>query len=114
MHEMGMIRDIIELVKHKLKETKVEGRISKINLTISKSAAISPESLRYHFWDHAKDTGFEGALLSIEEASAFAVCQNCSLNFAIKGEDLFCPACKSSKVGVVLDQQVVVESIEVE
>lgn len=114
MHEIGLAREVVQTVKDKLKDMKVEGRVSKINLRISKAAAVSPETLRFHFWALAEDTGFENVVLSIKEASVFGVCQNCGLRFAINEEELTCPTCKSSKVGVVLDQQVVVESIEVE
>ncbi len=114
MHEIGLARDVIQAVKDKLKEMKVEGRVSKINLRILKSAAVSPESLRHHFWALAEATGFENAVLSIEEASVFGVCQSCGLFLAINEEELTCPTCRISMVGVVLDQQMVVESIEVE
>ena len=114
MHEIGLASEIVRAVKDKLKDTKVEGRIGKINLRVLKSAVVNPESLRHHFWNLAEATGFENAVLSIKEAPIFGVCQNCGLRFAIDEEKSTCPNCKASKVGVVLDQQMVVESIEVE
>lgn len=114
MHEIGLASEIVRAIRDKLKEMKVEGRVSKINLRILKSAAVSPGSLRHHFWALAEATGFENAVLSIEEASVFGVCQSCGLFLAINEEELTCPTCRTSKVGVVLDQQVIVESIEVE
>lgn len=67
MHELSMVRDIIQTVCERKKRFETAGNITRINLKLGKHAAVDPESLRSCFGLLAEGTELAGAVLEIEE-----------------------------------------------
>jgi len=67
MHEMHLLRDLMEdLLKH-AGEQKVE-KITKIYIRMGEYTEINPEILRFFFKEHSKGTIAEGAEIDIESS----------------------------------------------
>ncbi|MFZ5646632.1 MAG: hydrogenase maturation nickel metallochaperone HypA [Bacillota bacterium] len=67
MHELSMVRDIIQTVCERKTVFEKAGRVTRIHLKLGKHAAVDPESLRFCFGLLAEGTELAGAVLEIKE-----------------------------------------------
>lgn len=65
MHELGIIDELINSIKDKIKDRKDFSRIKKVYLKLGKNANVTEDSLRFWFENHSKGTMCEGAMLEV-------------------------------------------------
>lgn len=112
MHEIGVIDNIISVVRAKLGKVEKSSRVKKINLVIGELEYINRGHLEFHFKEHVKGTMLEHARLKFKKAKTRFRCKSCGYNFSSNIESQACPECNSRVNEVVSGIGVYVESIE--
>jgi hydrogenase nickel incorporation protein HypA/HybF len=113
MHEIGLVNDIIDAIKSKLKDSKEASSIKKITIVIGELEHVTPEHFEFHFREHTKGTSFENAELSFRKAEARFKCKTCGCEYEAGEGELKCPRCGSKLSDVISGSGVFVESVEV-
>lgn len=65
MHEVGIAGDLVKMIRQKLQNITVEGKIKKIFIQLGESTGVTEESLRFWFNNFSKGTELEEANLDI-------------------------------------------------
>lgn len=137
MHELGIARDLFDVVLQKAKESGIK-KIAKITVRVGEAAGIETDFLRHSLVDHlfAEHDIAKGCDLEIIVDKVKAVCKKCGATFDIssiaksagalipdnakadgkefqmKDIGLACPNCKSIELDVLTGRDVYVESFE--
>ena len=112
MHEIGLVNDIIDAIKSKLKGRGEDSKIKKIVISIGELEHVTPEHFEFHFREHTKDTFLENAELSFKKARARFKCKACGHEYEAKESEIGCPRCGSKLSSVISGSGVFVESVE--
>ncbi len=67
MHEMGIAKSLLEIIKREMRKSKVK-KLKKVRVKIGERTAVEPEALRFCFEASIKDTDLDGARHLAEEA----------------------------------------------
>ena len=86
MHELSLVRDLVEL----LSERCAGRRVTRVILEIGKLAAVVPDAFRFCFELCVAGTVAEGAALEILETAGSARCRACGSVVAVQN---YCEAC---------------------
>jgi len=113
MHEIGIALQIVDIAAASIPPNIGKARVEKVNLRIGKLAAVVPESLRFCFEMAAKDTPLQGALLNIEELPVVAKCNDCGIQWTIRGLLFRCEKCQSSSIEIISGRELDIQSIEI-
>ena len=84
MHEMGIARSLLEIIKREMKRSKVR-KLKKVRVKIGELTAVEPEALRFCFEASIKDTDLDGAILEIEDVPLSGECVDCRTKFRFQG-----------------------------
>lgn len=109
MHELGITRNIIAIVK----ENAHNHRVKRVTLEIGKLSAIMPDAIEFCFDICAQGTIVEGAKLEIIEVPGMARCQQCGVTFTVDKPFGICP-CGSVQLDLITGQELKIKEIEVE
>ncbi len=113
MHELGVLREIFELMGRELKKAGGK-RITRLSLKVGTLSDVTPDHLRESFDAYSRGTVAEGVHLSIEPVQATAECRGCGHIFDADSIMLVCPLCASNQCTLLQGNEILVNSIEVE
>ena len=113
MHEIGLVNDVIDTIKSKLKESRESSSIKKVVIVIGELEHVTPEHFEFHFREHTKGSYLENAALNFRKAKARFKCKTCGCEYEAKEAELGCPKCGSKLNDVIAGSGVFVESVEV-
>jgi hydrogenase nickel incorporation protein HypA/HybF len=110
MHEFVLAQN---LLKRALK-TANSKRIVRVNLLIGPFSEEREDSIRFYWRDLAKGSVGEGAELHFDHVKPEMRCLDCTGIFYLDEAGSMCKYCKSDHLQVLSDEDVRLESIEVE
>jgi hydrogenase nickel incorporation protein HypA/HybF len=110
MHEFSITQTLLDIA---LKSANSR-RIVKVNLLIGPFSEEREESIRFYWRDLAKGTLGEGARLHFEHAKPEMKCLACGGTFNQEGTESLCAYCQSDHLQSLGDEEVRLESIDVE
>lgn len=113
MHEIGLVDDILCVIKAKLKEKEPNSKVKKINILIGELEYIAPEHFEFHFRERTKGTSLENAEIAFKKVEVRFKCKNCSYEFQFEPGLGGCPKCKSNINDVIAGKGISVESVEI-
>jgi len=109
MHELGITRNIIAIVK----ENAHNHRVTRVMLEIGKFSAIMPDAIEFCFDVCAQGTIVEGAKLEIIEVPGMAKCRECGITFTLDKPFGICQ-CGSVELDLITGEELKIREIEVE
>lgn len=113
MHEIGLVNDIIDAIKAKLKSSGESSAVKNVIIVIGELEHVTPEHFEFHFKEHTKGTCLEKTRLTFKKAGARFKCRTCGHEYEPKDAELKCPKCGSKLNDVIAGSGVFAESIEV-
>lgn len=113
MHEIGLVDDIVSVIRARLKVTGENSKVKKVNILTGELEHVTPEHFEFHFRERTKGTGLENAELSFKKVVAKFRCKSCRKEFS--GEEGLngCPGCGSKTSDIIAGSGIKVESIEI-
>jgi hydrogenase nickel incorporation protein HypA/HybF len=114
MHEMAVAENIIKVIVDKLKESKENGQVKRIDLKIGKLTCVEPEALRLSFQAVSQGTPMEKASLNINSVSVTGKCKDCKKSFRLEKLEFACPFCGSYRIEIETGNELFIESFEIE
>ncbi|MFH0886968.1 MAG: hydrogenase maturation nickel metallochaperone HypA [bacterium] len=114
MHELAMIKNIIELIE-KVALDNHAAKVLSAKVKIGELQEVTKENFIFVFKQQARGTLADGARIEIDEVPMVAYCKKCEHEF--KPEDhhfMACPKCGQNDIEVLSGRDVILESIEVE
>lgn len=111
MHEMGIAKSLLEIIKREMKRSKAR-KLKKVRVKIGELTAVEPEALRFCFEASIKDTDLDGAILEIEDVPLSGECVDCRTKFRFQGFASLCPACGGRKIEKITGTELDLVSIE--
>lgn len=89
-------------------------RIVKVNLLIGPFSDDREESIQFYWRDLAKGTPGEGAKINFQRVPVEMKCLECGGTFLFEGEGSMCVYCQSQRLQLLDEEEVRLESIDVE
>lgn len=114
MHEMAVAENIIKVIEDKLKESKENGQVKRIDLKIGKLTCVEPEALRLSFQVVSQGTLLEKTSLNINSVSITGKCKDCERSFHLAELEFSCPFCGSFRIEIQTGNELLIESFEIE
>ncbi len=111
MHELGIARDILDVVDQYITEKQMP-LVRSIRIRIGRLSGIVPDSLSFCFEAIVADTPMSGASLNMVQVPTRAECQDCGNSFEIEEPAFVCASCSSGRVKVVSGTELQVMDIE--
>lgn len=112
MHELGIARDLFDIVLQKAKENKLE-KITKISIKLGEAAGIESDFLRHSFADHIIPQSIAACCeLEIIVEKVRARCKKCLKEFSPKDMVFSCPSCNGADIEIISGKDIYVDSIE--
>ncbi|MBU1852832.1 MAG: hydrogenase maturation nickel metallochaperone HypA [Candidatus Omnitrophica bacterium] len=113
MHEIGLVDDILCIIKAKLKDINEDSKVKSVNILIGELEHVTPDHFEFHFRERTKGTSLENAVLNFKKVEARFRCKDCRYEFSAKDGITGCPACRSKLNDVIAGSGISVESVEV-
>ncbi|MEW6557378.1 MAG: hydrogenase maturation nickel metallochaperone HypA [Elusimicrobiota bacterium] len=112
MHELGVARNLFELVLQKATENNLK-KITKISVKLGEAAGIEKDFLSHSFADHLLPGSIaDGCELEITIEKVKAICKNCGTEFLPSQTVWDCPHCQTKNIEIISGRDVYVTSIE--
>lgn len=112
MHELGIARDLFNIVLQKAKENNLE-KIIKISVKLGIASGIEIDFLRHSLIDHIIPQSIAaGCELDISVETVKVRCKKCFKEFSPKDTVINCPSCCSADIEIISGKDVYVDSIE--
>jgi hydrogenase nickel incorporation protein HypA/HybF len=112
VHEFSLAQSILEIICSEAEKHQAN-HIIKVGVALGVISHVAPESLNYCF-DLAKEGTPAGqAELVIRRVPLPASCADCGNKFTLHSAKLNCPVCGSSAVGILAEQELMIDYIEV-
>ena len=112
MHEIGIVDDILSVINAKLKGSKGNLAVKKVNILIGELEHVAPDHFEFHFKERTKGTLLENAKLNFKRVKARFRCKDCNFEFSAKEGMTGCPNCKGNVNDVIAGTGIHVESLE--
>lgn len=110
MHELGIVYEIVDIIKEVVDEQKLTS-VAAVVLDVGEASSVVPYYLR-ECWPAAVDgTPFEETRLEINTLEARAVCLECDHVYALRGNNKQCPKCGSRLFDVVSGTEFYIKEI---
>ncbi|KTD14115.1 hydrogenase maturation nickel metallochaperone HypA [Legionella israelensis] len=113
MHEMTLCKNILEIVKQHVKETK-GAWVKKICLEIGQLTCVERSALQFSFDVAAKGTVAEQAILDIIDIEGKARCETCQKIIKIKQYYDPCQSCGNFSLSILQGEELKVKYMEME
>lgn len=113
MHELGLCRQIIEIVQRHAAGRKCS-RIKKIIVELGALSAVDTDALLFCFDAAAANTMAQGAVLEIIPVEGKAVCDSCKKTVKIVQLSDACEYCGNFALSILQGEELRVKSMEVE
>jgi len=113
MHELGIAKELFEVIKKYAKENSLS-KVTKIVIKVGIASGIDKDFLRHSFVDHIlPGTIAENSSIEFDLEPVTLKCKNCNEIIQPEGNDFItCPKCKSHHMEIISGKQVYVESLE--
>lgn len=111
MHETRFIGEIFTVLKQKLGEDAISGKVV-VNIRLSPFSHVTAENLQASFKELIKGENFKNVRLKILPLEILLECKNCKRNTRIAKRVFNCPFCDSADVNIQMDKEFFIESIE--
>ena len=113
MHEIGLVDDIVSIIKARLRESKPNSKVKRVNILIGELEHVSAEHFEFHFKERTKATPLEGAELNFKKVTARFRCKDCNNEFSAEKGLGGCPSCQSHVNDIIAGTGIHVDSIEI-
>lgn len=113
MHEIGLVDDIVCIIKARLKERGANSKVKRVNILIGELEHVTPDHFEFHFRERTKGTSLENAELCFKKVNARFKCKQCGVEFKAEEGLKGCPQCSSNVNDVIEGAGIVVESVEI-
>lgn len=87
MHELGITRNIVEIVS----EQAAGAQVSRVKLAVGRLSAVLPDALRFCYSEVIRGTPLAESELEIEEIDGSARCLDCGTEYAMPLGGARCP-----------------------
>lgn len=112
MHEVGLMQEVIEVLRRSVQENGVE-KVSRVRLVVGQMTAALPQALSFAFEVlAAEEPWLAGAQLEIEERELKAKCLSCGGEYAAPDYRFVCPHCSSRESEIVSGRELYVDFYE--
>ena len=111
MHELGIVEDIIDIVRRSIPDGRAES-VRNIRLRVGPFAGVVPDSLKFCFSALSGDTGMANAALQIEQTPLSALCRDCGSESEIKDFVFRCQSCGGADMEIISGKELEVVDIE--
>jgi hydrogenase nickel incorporation protein HypA/HybF len=108
MHELSLVRDLVDLIAERF----TGRRVTRVILEIGKLAAVVPDALQFCFELCIAGTPAEGARLEILELPGRARCRGCGTELAVGGYFETC-SCGSGDLELLAGTELRLKAVEV-
>jgi hydrogenase nickel incorporation protein HypA/HybF len=112
MHELGIARDILEVVNQYITEEQMP-TVRSVRIRLGTLSGIVPESLSFCFEAIVADTPMAKASLEIIRVPTKADCTGCGNSFEIEDPAFLCSQCGGIDIKVVSGTELQVVDIEI-
>jgi hydrogenase nickel incorporation protein HypA/HybF len=113
MHELSIVKNIIEIVAMEAKKSG-SNRVTEVHLEIGQLSGVEFESLEFALKNLTKGTVIESAEIYIDKPNGIAQCRNCSNEFSIENFIGSCNKCSSFDIDVIKGRELRVKSITID
>ena len=113
MHEMSLVRDVVDVVTRAARENGIE-RVGMVNMTIGRGRDVVPQLFDDLFHHLAQGTPAEGARLEVTNTPYMARCRACGFPWHLDTFDhatWVCPGCGARDYGIVSGFEFRIDSI---
>ncbi|MBN1384434.1 MAG: hydrogenase maturation nickel metallochaperone HypA [Elusimicrobia bacterium] len=112
MHELGIARDLFDIVLQKSKENNLK-KVTKISIKLGEAAGIETDFLKHSFIDHIIPGSIAaGCEFEIIVERVKVKCKKCSKEFSSKDMKMNCPSCDGTDIEIISGNNIYVASIE--
>ena len=111
MHELGIARNILEIVQ-KTVPPEQEAEVKSIRIRIGQLSGVVPDSLEFCFSALLNGTRMESAGLVIEKMPTVSLCKECRHRFTVDDFAFSCPMCNSVNVELISGDELEIVDIE--
>ena len=114
MHELGIAESAMKATLLEM-EKRGATQLHSLTLRIGSMSSVDPEALRFAFYSVSRSSGYENAILKIEEVQAVAICQSCNHRFTTDETVIFkCPKCEEYTSELHQGREIELARIEME
>ncbi len=112
MHELALTESILKTVLDEAVRSRAVA-VRQLHLVLSSASHIAPETVRQHFAIISRGTPAEHADLTFTLRNVEHTCGNCGLEFVVDS-DLLCPRCGTPALGADHDDELRLDSVELD
>lgn len=113
MHELGIARNILEIVEQSVPEDQAAA-VKGVRIRFGPLSGIVPESLEFCFSALVSETSMKQACLVMEKNPAVSLCKDCRHQFAVEDYAFSCPECESVNLELISGNELEIVDIELE
>jgi hydrogenase nickel incorporation protein HypA/HybF len=115
MHETVFSKEIIRVIRDKLRDLDNNSKISCVNVRLSPLSHVRPEALKSAFLQVASQQDLLGKItLNIEPSEVKLQCRSCGRESLVKQPVIICPDCNSEDFDIKQGKEFFIESVEIE
>ncbi len=114
MHELSIVRTIIEQVEQEIRTAGHDGRVLQVELSIGRLSGVHADAIEFAFEMLAPGTRLKGATLAIDRPKAQCCCSACDARTDIEGWPSECPACGDRDFTIEGGREMLLRTIELE
>jgi hydrogenase nickel incorporation protein HypA/HybF len=114
MHELTIIKQVIDVIQERVDDGSLGGRIRRVHLHVGKLSAAVPANLSFLFGVISEGTPLEHASLEITEVPMSYSCKTCHAVFPTDRPVSRCPVCRSRNLVMVAGRELLIDSVEVD
>jgi hydrogenase nickel incorporation protein HypA/HybF len=113
MHELGIARNILEIVKQSVPEEQAAA-VRKIRIRVGTMSGVVPDSLEFCLSALLSGTNMQGAGLVMEKVPTASLCRDCGRRFAMDDFAFTCPNCGGTNLELLSGRELEIVDIELE
>jgi hydrogenase nickel incorporation protein HypA/HybF len=113
MHELSLTQNVLNAALENASQAKAE-RVRRVNLVLGEFSDESEDSIQFYWDELAAGTPAQGAELHFERVPAELECVDCGSKFTSAEVSSECPFCLSPRIRITSDDDIRLESIDVE
>ena len=111
MHELGIARNILEIVQQTVPDHQFPS-VKWIRIRIGQLSGIVPDSLEFCFSALLSETGMQQAGLKMETVPTVSLCKDCRHQFTVEDFAFSCPSCSSANLEMLSGRELEIVDIE--
>ena len=111
MHELGIARNILDIVKQHVPDDKAAS-VRRIRIRVGQLSGVVPDSLEFCFSALLGEAGMKRAGLVMETIPTVSRCRECGNRFEVDNFAFSCPACESGDLELISGKELEVVDIE--